>query len=519
MKKLTSLIIFLSLILSSVCTKASFLGGVYDMAYPFNENGLARVAFSGKWGIINKNEEFVLDNEYDYIDKLSGDRIKFKKGNLFGFLDADFNEVIKAQFAFAEDFSHNLACVQNESGKWGFINKNGENITDFIFDSAHSFADNLALVEKDGLYGYIDENGEMVIPPQFCESYDFSCGLACFKKDDLYGYIDKTGEVKIPPEYSLAWDFCENYAAVKKDELYSFIDTEGNVKISGDYDRATRFSDGLAPVRKKNGKYGLINADGTLAVPHKYDFISEFSNRYASVRIDEKYGYINENGLSVIPCVFDRADSFSDGYAFAVMGEKSGYIDKTGTFIENLRFLDGGKFSHGTANVLFENGLWGYTDLKKTEADENGEKNTENKATTDTEKAFSPDITANNLSAIKIKIGDKKIITDGKESTLSYPPIIEDERTLLPIRAIVEAIGGTVLWEGQTQKITITSADTKIMLTVGSTLAKVNNRIIPIEKAPKIYDGVTLVPLRFVAESLNMSVNWNGETKEIILYY
>ena len=514
MKKITFILaisaIFLTNIFSCVCAE----GGIYDMAYPFSENGFARVAFSGKWGIINEDEEFVLDNEYDYIGELSGGRIKFKIGNLYGFSDENFNEIISAEFSFAEDFSENRACVQTESGKWGYIDENGKKITDFIFDDAKPFSSGLARVLKDGLYGYIDPSGEIKIEPEYSESYDFSCGLACVKLGDKYGYIDTNGEMKIDAVFSAAWDFCENLAAVKKDDLYSFIDTDGNIKISGDYDRATRFSEGLAPVRKKSGKYGLINTDGKLAVQHKYDFICEFSDNLASVRIDEKYGYINESGLLVIPCIYDRADSFSNGYAFAVLGEKSGYIDKTGTFIESEIFLDGGKFSGKYANVLYENNLWGYTDFSK-------DKNEENANETDIleESTFSPEIISNNLSVIKLKINDKSVLVDGKKQLLLHPPIIKDERTLLPIRMIAEAVGGTVLWEEETKKITITGKDTRITLTVSSALAKVNNRIIPLDVAPEIYDGVTLVPLRFIAENLGMDVKWNGKAGEVTLYY
>lgn len=63
--------------------------GVYDIAYPFDENGYARAVLNEKWGVIDLNGENVLPFEYEYISKSSDGLIKVKKDSFFGFLDED----------------------------------------------------------------------------------------------------------------------------------------------------------------------------------------------------------------------------------------------------------------------------------------------------------------------------------------------------------------------------------------------------------------------------------------------
>ena len=71
------------------------------------------------------------------------------------------------------------------------------------------FSDELACVEKNGKFGYIDKNGQEVIPFIYDIGGDFNDGLACVEKDGKYGYIDKTGDEVIPIIYDLGDHFSE----------------------------------------------------------------------------------------------------------------------------------------------------------------------------------------------------------------------------------------------------------------------------------------------------------------------
>ena len=118
----------------------------------------------------------------------------------------------------------------------------------------------------------------------------------------------------------------------------------------------------------------------------------------------------------------------------------------------------------------------------------------------------------------KINGTPKKIDKGGSK------PIIKNDRTLLPIRAIIEALNGTVSWDGTERKVTINFNGITIYLWIDNPQVKVNG----VEKwidpnnhdvKPIIINGRTMLPLRFVAESLGCKVGWNGTTRTITITY
>ncbi len=97
-------------------------------------------------------------------------------------------------------------------------------------------------------------------------------------------------------------------------------------------------------------------------------------------------------------------------------------------------------------------------------------------------------------------------------------------RTVVPIRAIVEALGGTIEWDGVARKVTIHFNGTTIELWIDNPKARVNGTAKWIDSnnhdvKPIIVNGRTMLPLRFVAENLGCTVDWNGTTRTITLTY
>lgn len=96
-------------------------------------------------------------------------------------------------------------------------------------------------------------------------------------------------------------------------------------------------------------------------------------------------------------------------------------------------------------------------------------------------------------------------------------PIIENGRTLVPLRAIFEKIGADVEWDGDTQTVTATKGDISISLTINSTTAIKNGQNITLDVPAKIVSGRTLVPVRFVSDCFGVNVEWDGATQTVIL--
>ncbi len=109
------------------------------------------------------------------------------------------------------------------------------------------------------------------------------------------------------------------------------------------------------------------------------------------------------------------------------------------------------------------------------------------------------------------------ITYNGDKINSDVAPYIKDGRTLAPIRAILEALGMTVSWDGETKTATAVKADITISVTINSNIAIVNGEQKTLDVPAEITNGRTFVPVRFFAEALNMTVDWDGYTKTVII--
>lgn len=96
-------------------------------------------------------------------------------------------------------------------------------------------------------------------------------------------------------------------------------------------------------------------------------------------------------------------------------------------------------------------------------------------------------------------------------------PVITGGRTLVPVRAIIEAFDGTVGWEESTRTVTLGKDGEKIQLVIDSKVARLNGAVHTLDVAPTVINGRTMLPIRFVAEGFNIAVAWNGRTQTVTL--
>lgn len=107
------------------------------------------------------------------------------------------------------------------------------------------------------------------------------------------------------------------------------------------------------------------------------------------------------------------------------------------------------------------------------------------------------------------------VFLDNKQLAFDVPPIIENDRTLVPLRAIFEAMGATVDWDDASRTVTAHKGSTVVVLTIGSTSPTINGVVKKIDVPAKIVGNRTLAPLRFVGEAFQGTVDWNGTTRTI----
>ncbi|MDS1030476.1 N-acetylmuramoyl-L-alanine amidase [Bacillota bacterium LX-D] len=110
---------------------------------------------------------------------------------------------------------------------------------------------------------------------------------------------------------------------------------------------------------------------------------------------------------------------------------------------------------------------------------------------------------------VRITVNDKEIQADVQ------PYIDNQNRTMVSIRVISQELGYSVEWNSQAQEVTVRGQGTTIKLWVGKTESLVNGRQVTLDTTATLKDGRVMVPLRFIMESLGVSVNYNNQTRVV----
>ncbi|WP_458411710.1 stalk domain-containing protein [Schinkia sp. CFF1] len=121
-----------------------------------------------------------------------------------------------------------------------------------------------------------------------------------------------------------------------------------------------------------------------------------------------------------------------------------------------------------------------------------------------------PQLTHAEQAAISVFVDNNKVAFDQN-------PVIHGDITLVPLRGVFEKIGAKVDWNTKTQTVKVIKEDKTITLKKGSKDAFINNNLQKLDTDPQLLNNRIMVPLRFISETLNAKVDWNGSTRTITI--
>ena len=127
---------------------------------------------------------------------------------------------------------------------------------------------------------------------------------------------------------------------------------------------------------------------------------------------------------------------------------------------------------------------------------------------------------ANSELTIKLQINNPVMTVNGDEKPIDEQgtaPIIINDRTLLPVRAVVEEIGGKVEWDDETQTVILACGKDIVVLGIDNTNAYHNEESHTLDVAPTTINDRTMLPIRFIAESFKFDVAWDDETLTVTI--
>ncbi|HEX6428576.1 MAG TPA: WG repeat-containing protein, partial [Niastella sp.] len=186
-----------------------------------------------KMGIKTAEGHVIIPAVYDYVALLSDDLFTITEGNYTAYFDVAGNEVLSFSNKYESygNFTEGLARVMR-NGKWGFINKFGEEAIPPQFHYTDEFSEGRAIVRNEKeLHGVIDEQGNLVIDYQFLALTNFEKGYAKFGDLKTWGLIDKAGKIVVPQIYISIGRVYRNKVTVQVLEGEEY--KEGELTIGG----------------------------------------------------------------------------------------------------------------------------------------------------------------------------------------------------------------------------------------------------------------------------------------------
>jgi WG containing repeat len=328
------------------------------------------------------------------------DLIPFRKGNLWGFSKPDKTIVIPCQYDEVHFFANHKALVR-KGLKYGLINDAGKEIVPCQYYNPIEFHEGLAKVAKsnctisgklktiDSLalkkgitqktethlcdYGFVNEDGEIVIPCIYPYASDFQEGHALvtvsgghyeWSPVDAYarqyleyigkrGFINKKG-IPIGPfdaTTGMSYQLFKNGVAIfKKEDKWSMIDTQGTVIVPFKYNNLNTY-DGKIYIVWLDNKQGVITKSGQEIVPPIYDAIYPMGSTMMVVK-NQKCGLLDSLGKILLPCIYNGTFAFNKGLS-AIMAQttKYGFVNTKGEIVLPFRYDKAEPFQEGRARV------------------------------------------------------------------------------------------------------------------------------------------------------------------------
>lgn len=130
-------------------------------------------------------------------------------------------------------------------------------------------------------------------------------------------------------------------------------------------------------------------------------------------------------------------------------------------------------------------------------------------------------VSASEETVLTLQIGNPEMTVNGTPQEIDpgrgTVPVLLSDRTLVPIRAIMESVGGTVGWDEVSQTVTLTYQNDVIRLVINSTEAYLNDTASMLDVAPVTINDRTMMPIRFIAEGFRFTVEWDDGTQTVTI--
>lgn len=291
---------------------------MYENPLYFRENGLAKILFKGRYGVINTKGVQVIPPIYKSLSFLDDGRFIFSKNEKYGLLDVTGKVLLNETYNKIDAFEDGTLIGESSTG-WSILDNSGNVKLSLEYNISSIWGNFARIYPKSGerKLGVANSKGSIVIPLQFKDiaisndigKMDQNDPAIFFKRKSSSGFMDTKGNVIFEhpnePGKRIEGRYEDGTVAYHIDDLTGLLDRKGEVLLEPSYDYIGLMMFGYASFEHK-GKWGVIDVSGKQVLPPIYDSTfpdTEFG--YIFVEFDNKQYFTTFDGE---PIGFDLGD-------------------------------------------------------------------------------------------------------------------------------------------------------------------------------------------------------------------
>ena len=296
----------------------------------------------GKKGLLNDKGSKIIDTEYSDIQSFGDDYkngyITVNSENKYGIISFSGETILENNYEKIENIYGEKYFVIKENGKQILIDKQGNKILSDGFEEIKQITNSGIIYKKQNKYGLMDFDGNVKIAPEYEDLKEINTDIYSAKKDGKMGMIDQDKNEKLSFEYK---DIKYN----KKAGIYITEDENYNSKILNS-NFETKIEGILSEINTDDGYMKIKQGDEYKYYNFKFEEkevkdVLPSNNLFLSKK-DGKYGYVDSKGNTVVDYIYDDAREQNEyGYSAIKKDGVWGSIDKEGnTVVEPIYNLD-----------------------------------------------------------------------------------------------------------------------------------------------------------------------------------
>ena len=458
------------------------------------------------------------------------------------------SDILDIEIINMDEYGVMLAIRKEDNKNYNvFIDYKGN-----IYKNPILFKDDIAVIEIENKFGYINKNYEWIVPPIYDYMESFNNGYGIAQRNNMYYIIDVNGQIKYSSQNTI-YQFDNGYA------LMSWVDNDGtrnyaSIDLDLNINYISEMSGYYIFIRKSNSDRRVINRNNNAILGYNpttntYTLFDISGEIICTKTIDQKYTYYT-SGV----CLYNRSaiicakDSNLNCINYLLTEDGKVVENTNGTDIPfniNGAFSFGNKYIITYYNDIYDMNLkllgelyfdenfddiitYGYKDIftfLPISLSENTNSWMYNMSADKLyfviDEKIQKKVDLVDLQKIKEPLKNNQITVyiNNKQLNFDIYPITEKDRTLVPMRAIFEALGAEVEWENETQTATATKEGITVSVTIDSNRMLKNGEEIELDVPARLVgDSRTLVPLRAISEAFGCQVEWDEELQRVDIY-